>query len=342
MGVLSLLLLVYLITINPLTECASCNESVCGSVVSKCLLNRSCECELPGKCTSLKICKKCLDKHYTECCPCVDMCPTESVRNVTESEISEFNGNSAIFDVLSRVPDNELYATYFNGELIPSNKLIEYDDVNLYGQKNCTVIFWNSCMTNKKCETSCEDMGAQSSRWFLDGCCECIGDSCIPSGINENKCNHCPDEDELIENGFDYDSFDVEDLQFGEGTEVMSVKSEVGELPESPVNFTSFVDYYDKMLTIHDIPVGKKSSAKCVMLYINDCMSLSNCIRKCERMGSSSYRMFADGCCECVGFKCPLYGIEESKCEFERKSCDSETISKDYMYESNEEDDYVD
>lgn len=340
MGVLSLLLLVYFITIHPLTESASCNESVCGSVVSKCLLNRSCECELPGKCTSLKMCKKCLDKHYTECCPCVDMCPTESVRNTTESEVAEFHGNAAIFDALARMPDNSLYSTYFNGKLIPSDKLIEYEDD--FRQKNCTVIFWNSCMTNKKCEEACENMGAQSSRWFLDGCCQCIGDSCIPSGINESKCISCPDQDEMNENGFDYDSFDAEDLQFGEGVEVMQVKSEVGVLPESPVKITSFVDYYDKRLTIHEIPVGKKSSAKCFMLYLNDCMTVSNCVRKCERMGASSYRMFADGCCECVGTSCPLYGVDESKCEFDRKFCEIDNNSNDYMYEGNEEDDYDD
>lgn len=327
-----MLLLVYLTIINPLTESTSCNESVCGSVVSKCLLNKSCDCEIAGKCTSLKICKKCLDKHYTECCPCVDMCPAESMRNVTESEVSEFNGNSAIFDALARMPDSSLYTTYSNGELIPPNSFVEYDDFYDYEQNNCTVLFWNSCMTNKKCEAACENMGAKSSRWFLDGCCECIGDSCIPSGINESKCTSCPDADEITENGFDYESFDVEDLQFGEGTDIMSVKSEVGELPKSPVNFTSFVD--DKMLTIHDIPVGRKSSVKCIMFYVNDCMSVHNCVRKCERIGASSYRMFTDGCCECVGSECPLYGIEESKCEFDRKSCDIESSSKDYMYES--------
>uniref|UniRef100_T1H300 Tsg C-terminal domain-containing protein n=1 Tax=Megaselia scalaris TaxID=36166 RepID=T1H300_MEGSC len=198
------------------------------------------------------MCKKCLDKHYTECCPCVDMCPTETARNVTESEISEFHGNAAIFDALAKMPDNSLYLTYTNGELIPADRMIEYDEVN---DKNCTVLFWNTCMTNKKCEAACENMGAKSSRWFLDGCCQCIGENCIPSGISESKCASCPyDEEEMNETGFDYDTFDEDDLQFGEGTEMMSVKSEVGELPESPVNFTSFVDFYDKMLTIHEIP----------------------------------------------------------------------------------------
>lgn len=343
MGVLSLLLRIiifHLITINQLSESSSCNVSVCGSVVSKCLLNKDCECKVPGECHSLTKCKKCLDKHYTECCPCVSMCPTETARNVTESEISEFHGSPAIFDVVAKMLDNSFHTTYSNGELISADEMIEFEESN-HEDKTCTVLFINTCMSNKKCEAACEEMGAQSSRWFLDGCCECIGHSCIPSGINESKCTACPEKNEIMENGFDYDNFDLEDLQFGEGTEVMSVKSDVGELPESPVNLTSFVDYDDKMLTIHEIPVGKQSSAKCYMLYINDCMTLSNCARKCERMGATSYRMFADGCCECVGSMCPLYGVNESKCDFNRKSCDIENnTNKDYMYESNGEEDY--
>lgn len=35
-------------------------------------------------------------------------------------------------------------------------------------------------------------MGATSYRWFHDGCCECIGDTCINYGINESQCQFCP------------------------------------------------------------------------------------------------------------------------------------------------------
>lgn len=34
-------------------------------------------------------------------------------------------------------------------------------------------------------------------RWFHDGCCECVGHTCINYGINESRCTECPgDEDE--------------------------------------------------------------------------------------------------------------------------------------------------
>lgn len=55
-------------------------------------------------------------------------------------------------------------------------------------------------------------MGATSYRWFHDGCCECIGDTCINYGINESRCIHCPadKEDELKEPYDDYGQDDDE------------------------------------------------------------------------------------------------------------------------------------
>ncbi len=54
-------------------QAAGCNEAVCASLVSKCMLLKSCECDLSDKknCTCCKDCHKCLSKLYTECCSCV-------------------------------------------------------------------------------------------------------------------------------------------------------------------------------------------------------------------------------------------------------------------------------
>ena len=51
----------------------ACNEAVCASLVSKCMLLKSCECNMLNKdnCTCCKDCHKCLDRLYTECCSCV-------------------------------------------------------------------------------------------------------------------------------------------------------------------------------------------------------------------------------------------------------------------------------
>lgn len=48
----------------------TCNEAVCGSVVSKCLLTQSCKCDLEN-CSCCKECFTCLSYLYSECCSCV-------------------------------------------------------------------------------------------------------------------------------------------------------------------------------------------------------------------------------------------------------------------------------
>lgn len=48
----------------------ACNEQVCASVVSKCMLTASCKCDLKN-CSCCKECYNCLSYLYTECCSCV-------------------------------------------------------------------------------------------------------------------------------------------------------------------------------------------------------------------------------------------------------------------------------
>lgn len=50
-----------------------CNKAICASVVSKCMLIKSCECDMTNKrnCTCCKDCHMCLAKHYLHCCSCV-------------------------------------------------------------------------------------------------------------------------------------------------------------------------------------------------------------------------------------------------------------------------------
>lgn len=47
-------------------------------------------------------------------------------------------------------------------------------------------------------------------RWFHDGCCECVGSTCINYGVNESRCRHCPESKEL---GDDFDDEIDEDMQ---------------------------------------------------------------------------------------------------------------------------------
>lgn len=63
---------------------------------------------------------------------------------------------------------------------------LEEDNDNIL-TLNCTVAFWNDCISWSKCKNHCLSMGAQSYRWFHDGCCECVGQTCINYGINKSK-----------------------------------------------------------------------------------------------------------------------------------------------------------
>jgi len=76
---------------------------------------------------------------------------------------------------------------------------------------NCTVAYMSQCMSWNKCKASCISMGASSYRWFHDGCCECVGHTCINYGINESRCLECPGGDE--ENPIEQESFLGEDYE---------------------------------------------------------------------------------------------------------------------------------
>ena len=72
-------------------------------------------------------------------------------------------------------------------------------------QKNCTVAFLRNDMGDTKCQKSCASMGATSYRWFDNGCCQCIGDSCVRYGIDQAKCRGSAFADIDSENNRDSD-----------------------------------------------------------------------------------------------------------------------------------------
>ena len=65
------------------------------------------------------------------------------------------------------------------------------------GPYNCTVAFMSECTSLGKCKQSCKSMGSAKYRWFHDqGCCQCIGDTCIDYGLNDPQCLACKAEEE--------------------------------------------------------------------------------------------------------------------------------------------------
>ncbi|KAL7736009.1 hypothetical protein ACLKA6_002431 [Drosophila palustris] len=198
-----------------------CNEMLCGSIVSKCQLTQSCQCELND--CEIKSCFRCLGELYTECCGCLGLCPqrkddTKSV--ALRSEIGDVDGIPELFDTLTAEED-ELWSTTrisIRSGFKPrpdGNTKSESSIQPNYNQNesvNCTVIYVNSCMVSTKCKQQCESMGASSYRWFHNGCCECVGALCLHYGINESRCTECSDYHELASG---YAEQNMEDLKNG-------------------------------------------------------------------------------------------------------------------------------
>lgn len=194
----------------------ACNEAICASVVSKCMLTQSCKCDLVT-CTCCKECFSCLSYLYDECCSCVELCPKPNITDnplSRKSHVEEFSDPvPALFQALTAEADSRerwltfTYPVDFDMSLLtPKPDEMKYQLQSADGKLsplkpnvmtvNCTVAFMAQCNSWNKCQASCKSMGATSYRWFHDGCCECVGNTCINYGINESRCTHCPLEKE--------------------------------------------------------------------------------------------------------------------------------------------------
>lgn len=201
-----------------------CNEALCASIVSKCMLLKSCKCDFTNttKCECCKDCHKCLSSLYTDCCVCVGMCPpanpddamleASTIKDIEDPIPVLFNALTEEYDDIGRWTtfsypvhyDASVYKPGVSGHDMTAGEAVdEYhttDNVHIQ-QVNCTVAFLVPCMSLRKCNEACKSMGAASLRWFHEhGCCECISSSCHDSyGLKKPKCLKCPAKEEEIE-----------------------------------------------------------------------------------------------------------------------------------------------
>ena len=99
-----------------------CNEAICASVVSKCMLTQSCNCDLIH-CSCCLECSQCLGYLYAECCSCVDLCPatneTHDVDLTAKSHVEDFPQIfPQLFQALTSVPDPEERWDSFSYEIV--------------------------------------------------------------------------------------------------------------------------------------------------------------------------------------------------------------------------------
>lgn len=193
-------------------ETEACNEAVCASIVSKCMITQSCKCDMKN-CTCCKECFSCLSYLYSECCSCVDMCPKPNLTATSElSKQSHVEDLTDAIPTLFKVLTSELdtlhrfdtisfpvdfpiaqYRPQFEKEIKYKLQSAEQETTDPASALtlNCTVAYMSACMSWARCKSACRSMGSTSVRWFHDGCCECIGDTCINYGINESRCRNC-------------------------------------------------------------------------------------------------------------------------------------------------------
>ncbi|XP_050398913.1 twisted gastrulation protein homolog 1-A [Patella vulgata] len=205
----------------------ACNEAICASQVSKCMLIKCCECDMSDKknCSCCQDCQVCLSKLYTECCDCVGLCAKQDPHDTPRktSSIEDLSDPiPELFNVLTQQDDHLLrwtstsYAVHpdsmffkpgnslvpnmeFSSSLDAGKSLEKAIEEELLSRQNCTVAFMSQCMSIRKCKQSCKSMGAAKYRWFHDnGCCQCISSTCIDYGLSEPKCLRCPSEQDLL------------------------------------------------------------------------------------------------------------------------------------------------
>ncbi|TRY67114.1 hypothetical protein TCAL_05873 [Tigriopus californicus] len=210
---------------------SGCNEAVCASIVSKCTLLKSCECEIiPGEpCACCHRCKKCLEYLFTECCSCFELCPKPE-KSLAQQGSSVFDFEDpplVLWDALMETDDSRWEKFTYPVDISPARlfrpkkteelshsqqnsaqETLVVDKEDLV-TANCTVAFLYGCMAKNKCRNSCATMGASSYRWFDESaCCECVGHHCLNYGINESRCTGCSFEDE----DDDLDELSLEEL----------------------------------------------------------------------------------------------------------------------------------
>uniref|UniRef100_A0A1A9W651 Protein twisted gastrulation n=1 Tax=Glossina brevipalpis TaxID=37001 RepID=A0A1A9W651_9MUSC len=178
-------ILMSFIVLMCVAQIKKCNEYTCTSVVSKCQLKQDCQCDFQDALCSSK-CLHCLGVLFLDCCSCLDICPSldnEDHSNFN-SQTGYLNGIPALFNAIAAESNTEDWTTIN----IP---------VNAGNHSDCIMIFANKCYDHRKCLEFCSSLGSDSYRWFLDGCCECVGINCFNYGLSENHCSNCPPKDDI-------------------------------------------------------------------------------------------------------------------------------------------------
>jgi len=106
----------------------------------------------------------------------------------------------------------------------------------------------------------------------------------------------------------------LEESQAGDLPSKSGILEESGKFQDGGVNL-DLEDHKEVQPVLLDIHGRAMITVNCTVAYMAECsMPLNKCKKTCHSMGSSYFRWFHDGCCECIGKSCTNYGIDESRC----------------------------
>ncbi|KAL7643293.1 UNVERIFIED_CONTAM: hypothetical protein RMT77_006585 [Armadillidium vulgare] len=189
----------------------NCNEVFCASVVSKCMLTQACKCNISRdkeKCTCCVDCAKCLGRYYQRCCSCLEMCDSEVLElDPNDSQVGDFSDpfkelftavtsegepllDGLVFTYPADLAIDELAKKHHKSKYLKEAYKNDAMPLPRMGV-NCTVAFMKQCHSASKCREQCKSIGSGSYRFFFNGCCECVGPTCLNYGIAESKCPLC-------------------------------------------------------------------------------------------------------------------------------------------------------
>lgn len=182
--------------------------------------------------------------------------------------------------------------------------LVVLADARSCNEAKCASLV-SKCLLIEACKCECADAAAGANDIAIGGAtarnCSCARNcyQCLDALFADccDCVNMCPQSSD------DDDEEDVEQT------------SQVGDLP------TPFPDLFD-VLTQDEDPTLRWTSAvhpetannNCTVVFMSQCTSMTKCRHSCQSMGSSKFRWFHDGCCQCIGADCLGFGVSASRC----------------------------
>uniref|UniRef100_A0A8C5PJJ6 Twisted gastrulation n=1 Tax=Leptobrachium leishanense TaxID=445787 RepID=A0A8C5PJJ6_9ANUR len=205
------LLLIVAVCCSIISTTTACNKALCASDVSKCLLQELCQCQIKdGSCPCCQECSLCLGSVWEQCCDCVGLCSEDKKARRQSARRSSLEALPvpvpSLFQALSGVQEGDPNLGWSAHSLTITEEFNQKSHVDhiLLGDHKvapspplvnvsgiCTVLYFNPCMSMRRCHQSCESVGSSKYRWFHNGCCQCVGPDCYGLGSKEPLCHQC-------------------------------------------------------------------------------------------------------------------------------------------------------